>query len=87
MTIESHQRGRYLISTDPDRLDVQAVQTFLRSSYWAKGIPLEVVERSLRGSHCFGLYAAESEVGFARVVTDQATLPYVCDVFIRCQPQ
>ena len=82
MTIESYQRGRYLISTDPERLDVQAVQDFLRSSYWAEGIPLEVVERSLRGSLCFGLYAAESQVGFARVVTDHATFAYVCDVHV-----
>lgn len=82
MRIESYQRGRYLISTDPARLDAQAVQAFLRSSYWAEGIPLEVVERSLRGSLCFGLYAAESQVGFARVVTDQATFAYVCDVHV-----
>jgi GNAT superfamily N-acetyltransferase len=54
----------------------------LSGSYWAERIPLEVVERSLRGSLCFGLYAPEGQVGLARIVTDHATFAYVCDVHV-----
>jgi hypothetical protein len=36
-------RGRYTISTDPDRIDPDAVHAYLRRSYWAEGIPRELV--------------------------------------------
>jgi len=49
------RRGEITISTDPARLDVQVIHGFLSRSYWAEGIPKEIVERSLRGSICFGV--------------------------------
>ena len=80
MSIEQYERGTYVISTAPERLAVQAIHAYLRGSYWAEDIPFEVVERSLRGSLCFGLYAPEGQVGLARIITDYATFAYVCDV-------
>jgi ribosomal protein S18 acetylase RimI-like enzyme len=71
-----------LVSTDPARLDVDAVHAFLTRSYWAAGIPREVVERSLRNSLCFGLYEGGKQVGLARVITDHATFAYLCDVYV-----
>ena len=41
------RRGEYLISTDESRLDVELVQEFLKNSYWASGIPVEIVRRSI----------------------------------------
>ena len=71
------------ISTDPARLDLDVVHGFLAgSSYWATGISREVVERAVRHSLCFGAYAGDGQVGFARVVTDHATYAYVSDVFV-----
>ena len=55
---------------------------YLATSYWAEGIPLATVKRSLRGSLCFGLYAPEGRVGLARVVTDESTFAYLCDVYV-----
>jgi RpiB/LacA/LacB family sugar-phosphate isomerase len=75
-------RGDFEISTDPRRIDVAVVHQFLTSSYWAKGIPVETVQRSLQNSLCFGLYHAEQQVGFARVITDRATFAYLADVFV-----
>jgi len=66
MHIEA-QRGSFTISTDPARLDLDAIHSFLSRSYWATGIPRSVVERSIRGSVCFGVYAGAQQVGFARV--------------------
>lgn len=80
--IEHYERGEYVVSTDPARLDARAVHRYLSTSYWAEGIPLAVVEKSLRHSLCFGLYAAGSQVGLARVVTDEATFAYLCDVYV-----
>jgi GNAT superfamily N-acetyltransferase len=74
--------GDILISTDPARLDVETVHRFLTGSYWAEGIPREVVERSIRHSICFGAFDGPHQVGFARVITDRATFAYVADVFV-----
>ncbi|HXJ86036.1 MAG TPA: GNAT family N-acetyltransferase [Candidatus Binatia bacterium] len=83
--IES-RRGKFLISTDRTRLDLEVIHGFLTNCYWAKGIPGEVVARSIEHSLCFGIYhevgAEFSQVGFARVITDFATIAYLGDVFV-----
>jgi GNAT superfamily N-acetyltransferase len=83
------RRGEHAVSDDPARLDLGVVHGFLSTSYWAAGIPEEVVRRSIAGSLAFGLYrlpgstsAAERQLGFARVVTDRATYAYLADVFV-----
>ena len=72
----------YEISTDRSRLDVALIHDFLRSSYWAQGIPRAVVERSIQHSLCFGAFLGGRQVGFARVVSDFASFAYVADVFV-----
>ena len=80
--IES-RRGEFLISTDRARLDLDVIHGFLTNCYWAKGIPREVVARSIEHSLCFGVYdGSGAQVGFARVVSDFATVAYLGDVFI-----
>lgn len=64
-----HRRGAFLISTDPARLDVKAIHAFLSRSYWAEGIPEEVVARSLRHSLCFGVYEGEDHLRRWSLVT------------------
>ena len=76
------KRGDYAISCDPKRLDLGVVHGFLRTSYWAQNVSEEVVRRSIEHSLCFGVYDRESQVGFARVITDRATFAYLADVFI-----
>lgn len=72
----------YTISTDKDTLNIPLIHQFLTHSYWAEGIPVEVVQRSIEGSLCFGVYHAGQQVGFARVISDLATFAYLADVFI-----
>ena len=74
--------GDVLVTTDPARLDLETVHGFLTRSYWAEGIPREIVERSLRHSICFGAFDGNRQVGFARVISDRATFAYVADVFV-----
>lgn len=76
------RQGGYAISTDPERLDRGVIHGFLSASYWAKGIPRKVVDRSIEGALCFGLYEGDTQVGFARVITDRATFAYLADVFV-----
>ena len=73
----------YEISNDRERLDVDAIWSFLHSAYWSPGVPRDVVERSIARSLCFGLYAPDgAQAGFARVVTDGATFAWIADVFV-----
>ena len=71
-----------VVDSDPARLDMEVIHGFLAQSYWARGISRELVARAVRNSVCFGVYEDERQVGFARVVTDQATFAYLADVFI-----
>jgi GNAT superfamily N-acetyltransferase len=74
---------RYEIDTDKTRLDIAAVHHFFSScSHWARGIPLDVLMRAIGNSLCFGLYRNGEQIGFARVVTDEATYAYLSDVFV-----
>jgi GNAT superfamily N-acetyltransferase len=73
---------KYSISTDRSQLDLELIYQFLTNCYWAEGVPRHIVERSIENSLCFGVYAQDRQVGFARVVTDYATYAYIGDVFI-----
>lgn len=76
------KRDGFRVSDELALLDVDVIHAFLRECYWAAGIPREVLERSLRGSLCFGVYEGEAQVGFARCITDRATYAYLADVFV-----
>ena len=80
-------RGEFRLTTDPARVDLDAVHGYLSRSYWAKGIPREVVRRSIEHSLNFSLWhepgaAAPRQVGFSRVITDYATFLYLGDVYV-----
>src|SRR5689334_12965902 len=76
------ERGGFVISTDRHRLDVDLVHDYLSTSYWAAGMPRDVLERAIENSLIFGIYAANAQVGFARAITDLATYAYLSDVFV-----
>lgn len=87
------QHGRYLLSTDPALVDVDAVHRFLsESSYWARGRRFDVQSAAIANSPLVvGAYAdagsdgtagGRAQVGFARMVTDLATFAWLCDVYV-----
>ena len=87
MKIYEVQQNEFCISSDKHKLDITVIHDYLsKESYWAKNIPFAIVQRSIEGSYCFGLYVTENsitkQVGFARVVTDCATFGYLADVFV-----
>jgi GNAT superfamily N-acetyltransferase len=75
-------RDQFTISCDPARLDRAVITEFLASSYWGKGIPAEVVAKSIEHSLCFALLDGDRQIGFARVMSDRATFAYLADVFV-----
>jgi len=84
----------YEIDTRRERVDVAVAHDFLsKRSYWSPGLPRQVLERAIAGSLVWGIYQTQSTdetrlptngalVGFARVVTDQATFAWLADVFV-----
>ncbi|MEK7846536.1 MAG: N-acetyltransferase, partial [Nitrospinota bacterium] len=74
------QRNGLTLSTDPARLDMDAVCDFLARAYWAQGRPRERTERAFTHSLVFGLYDGARQIGMARVVSDFAIFAYLCDV-------
>jgi GNAT superfamily N-acetyltransferase len=80
--MNSWVNGTFTITCDPAKMDRAVIAGFLASSYWAKGIPAATVERSLAHSLCFALLNGDRQVGFARVISDYATIAYLGDVFV-----
>jgi GNAT superfamily N-acetyltransferase len=75
-------KSTYSISTDRSRFDLNLIHGFLTNCYWAKGIPRDVLQRSIDNALCFGVFKDSQQVGFARVISDYATYAYIGDVFI-----
>ena len=81
--MELARHDGYVVSDDPARLDRDAIFAFLKTSYWAAGVPREAVDGSIDGSLPFGLYAPGGALaGFARVVTDGVRFAWLADVFV-----
>jgi GNAT superfamily N-acetyltransferase len=74
--------GSYEISCDKSRLDLDGIHSFLTQSYWSPGIPREIVERAIANSLCFGMFHEHKQIGFARMITDQATFAFLADVYV-----
>ena len=86
--VQHWERAHFQVSTDKTLLQIPKIHQFLsQQAYWSLGIPLEVVERSIQNSLCFGVYEKKNpdqlhQIGFARVITDKATFAYLADVYI-----
>ncbi|GIU53212.1 N-acetyltransferase [Shewanella sp. KT0246] len=73
----------YNITTDKTCIDIKVVHHFIASSYWAKNIPLNVLQKAIKNSLCFSVLAQDNQqVGFARLISDKATFAYLADVFV-----
>ena len=80
--IYEQQLKEFCISTDPSRLDHDAVYKFLSNTYWGRQRPRPVFDKAMKHSLCFGVYKKREQVGFARVITDYATYAYLADVYV-----
>jgi GNAT superfamily N-acetyltransferase len=76
------QRDGYRVTTDRARVDLAVVHGYLTRSYWCEGIKLDTVRQSVENSIPFSLLEGERQIGYARVITDSATIAYLGDVFV-----
>ena len=76
--------SNYSISSEPSRLQLDFIIRSLQTTYWAKHRSEAMIREAVRRSLCFGVYSNsdDTQVGFARVVSDGVTCSWLCDVFI-----
>ncbi|MCF6441249.1 GNAT family N-acetyltransferase [Pseudoalteromonas luteoviolacea] len=77
-----YKKDDYLISDVREEIQLDQVKSLLRSSYWASKRDLETIKTSIINSECFSLFYQDHQIGFARVVTDFATVAYIADLII-----
>ncbi len=83
MEIIEKYKNEYLISTDKQKLDIELIHNFLTNeSGWSTGIPMEKVKKSIDTSLNFGIYDGQKLIGYARIISDFATIAYLGDVFV-----
>jgi GNAT superfamily N-acetyltransferase len=72
-----------IIKTGSENMDIKNIHRFLNeNSYWAKGIPYQMVHNSLHHSFCIGAFKDKQQVGFGRVITDYYTFGWFADFFV-----
>ena len=74
--------GEYKFSDNKNLISTDKVCELLDNSYWAKDRKREITAKAIENSLCIGIYLKEKMVGFARLVTDYATMYWLCDVII-----
>lgn len=77
-----HATLPYKISVEKALLDIECISNWLSTTYWASARSKEMIIKSIENSLCFGLYGEDGQAGFVRVVSDYATISWVCDVFV-----
>src|SRR5215813_10234433 len=81
-TLYERKLGRFELTTDKKRMQLDVIYRFLHKSYWANKRSLEAIKKSIEYSLPFGIFDGERQIGFARVISDYSTFAWICDVFI-----
>ena len=64
-------------------MDINSIHDFLsKHSGWSTNISVEKVKISIEHSLNFGLFHEGKQIGFARVISDYATIAYLGDIYI-----
>ncbi len=75
-------REEFWLTDDQSVVDMEFVGESLRTTYWAKVRPQDIVEESVRASVMLSLFDRDRPVGFTRIVSDFVTFAWICDVFV-----
>jgi GNAT superfamily N-acetyltransferase len=71
------------LDTEPRRVDLDLLHRWLsEDAYRALGRSRDAVERSIQGSRVAAAFDGPHMIGFARAVTDNATIAWLCDVYV-----
>jgi len=76
-------RNEFCISTEKSKLDLTAIHHFLSTqAYWSPNIPFDTVAKAAENSLTFGIYFRNRQIGYARIISDYATVAYLGDVYV-----
>lgn len=76
------RKGPFFVSDSKTQIDIDLVHNWLSNSYWASDRSREQVQETIENSLCFGLYERDTQIGFARAVTDGVVFSWLMDVII-----
>ncbi|MCL1037540.1 GNAT family N-acetyltransferase [Shewanella submarina] len=76
------QPAEYKLVCGSQLMDKSVIHDYVSRSYWAEGIPRAVMDKAIDNALCFGVFKADEQVAFARLITDGATFAYLADVFV-----
>ncbi len=76
------KKGEYITTDDKSNVDIDYVHRTLNTTYWARGRPKETVKKSIENSIFLSVFKDNRQVGYSRVVSDNATFAWICDVYI-----
>jgi GNAT superfamily N-acetyltransferase len=76
------KQGKFELTTDRGRMQIDVIHKFLRKSYWASNRSEKLIRRSIEYSLPFGIFAGQKQIAFARAITDYATFVWIADVFV-----
>ncbi|MFH4966506.1 GNAT family N-acetyltransferase [Gaetbulibacter sp. M235] len=75
--------GEYYITTESSKMNIVAIHDYLsKNTDWSKNIPYNKVRDSVENSLNFGLFYNDKQIGYARVISDYATIAYIGDVYV-----
>ena len=77
--------SEYKFSDNKSLISIDKVCELLGKSYWANNQKRETTVKAIENSICIGIYLKKEMIGFARIVTDYATMYWLCDVIIDTQ--
>ena len=73
----------YRLSSQSQDMDIDVIHGYISNSYWAKDIPKHTMITAIDNSLCFGVFTEDNtQIAFARMITDTATFAYLSDVFV-----
>lgn len=81
-TLYERKLGRFELTTDKKRMQLDVIHRFLQKSYWANKRTLDAIKKSIEYSLPFGIFDGDKQIGFARVISDYSTFAWIADVFI-----
>ena len=80
------QLGNFYLSDDNELIlsKYEEVNDLLKRAYWVKDRDAETMRRAMSNSLNYAIFESNTQrlAGFARVITDHATMYYLSDVFI-----
>lgn len=75
---------RNIVKIGSEYMQPKRIAAMLATTFWGADRPYEAVVGLIEHSLCFGVFdaATDTQVAFARVLTDYTTIYYLCDVVV-----